>query len=280
MHLPSTSTGEQPPPSISGPQDLSTGGSVSSFVAAAQDQSVDSSRRMRSRRGPDYRLRGLDLSRLDQGEAPARRARRVLPRRRYRRRLVVRWILVLVVAGLAALVLRMSVFQPFSVPSAAMVPTLQMGDRILVVKSSGLAGPIHSGDIVVFRHPKLFACDTGQDQVGDLVQRVIGVPGDTIWSVGNEIYIDGKRLNEQGWYDSKYGQVGSTPVLRTKIPSGRYFVMGDNRSNSCDSRVLARSPDRRLSARCSPSSCAAATRTFTCSEAATPRFKRPDTVRS
>ena len=238
MHLPSTSTGEQPPPSISGPQDLSTGGSVSSFVAAAQDQSVDSSRRMRSRRGPDYRLRGLDLSRLDQGEAPARRARRVLPRRRYRRRLVVRWILVLVVAGLAALVLRMSVFQPFSVPSAAMVPTLQMGDRILVVKSSGLAGPIHSGDIVVFRHPKLFACDTGQDQVGDLVQRVIGVPGDTIWSVGNEIYIDGKRLNEQGWYDSKYGQVGSTPVLRTKIPSGRYFVMGDNRSNSCDSRVF------------------------------------------
>jgi len=64
------------------------------------------------------------------------------------------------------------------------------------------------------------------------------VPGDTIWSVGNEIYIDGKRLNEQGWYDSKYGQVGSTPVLRTKIPSGRYFVMGDNRSNSCDSRVF------------------------------------------
>jgi len=253
MHLPSTSTGEQPPPSISGPQDLSTGGSVSSFVAAAQDQSVDSSRRMRSRRGPDYRLRGLDLSRLDQGEAPARRARRVLPRRRYRRRLVVRWILVLVVAGLAALVLRMSVFQPFSVPSAAMVPTLQMGDRILVVKSSGLAGPIHSGDIVVFRHPKLFACDTGQDQVGDLVQRVIGVPGDTIWSVGNEIYIDGKRLNEQGWYDSKYGQVGSTPVLRTKIPSVGISSWVTTVRTHATRAYSAQSPDRRLSVRCSPS---------------------------
>ena len=119
-----------------------------------------------------------------------------------------------------------------------MVPTLQMGDQILVVKSSRLAGPIHGGDIVVFRHPKVFACNTGPDQVGDLVQRVIAVPGETIWSVGNKIYVDGKQLQERGWYDSKYGQVGSTPILRTRIASGQYYVMGDNRSNSCDSRVF------------------------------------------
>jgi signal peptidase I len=70
------------------------------------------------------------------------------------------------------------------------------------------------------------------------VQRVIGLPGDTIWSVGSKIYIDGRRLHERGWYDSKYGQVGSTPILRTRVPPGEYFVMGDNRSDSCDSRAF------------------------------------------
>jgi len=119
-----------------------------------------------------------------------------------------------------------------------MNPTLQVGDRILVVKSSRLAGPIHLGDIVVFRHPKVFPCKASKDQSLDLVQRVIGVPGDTIWSVKNRIYINGQQLHEPGWYDLSYGQVGSTSIHRIKIPFGRYFVMGDNRSDSCDSRVF------------------------------------------
>jgi len=151
---------------------------------------------------------------------------------------VVKTVLVLTVAIAAAVFLRTSVVQPFSVPSAAMVPTLRAGDRILVVKSSRLAGPIQSGDIVVFRHPSVFPCSTGGDQSGDLVQRVIGVPGDTIWSVGNTIYLNGHRLRERGWYDAKYGQVGSTPILRTELAPGEYFVMGDNRSDSCDSRAF------------------------------------------
>jgi signal peptidase I len=130
------------------------------------------------------------------------------------------------------------VIEPFSVPSAAMAPTLQVGDRILVLKSSRLAGPITSGEIVVFRHPALFLCRAAQSQSSDLVQRVIGLPGDTIWSAGNKIYIDGRRLREQGWFDSKYGQLGSKPIQRMTVPSGRYFVMGDNRSNACDSRTF------------------------------------------
>ena len=193
---------------------------------------------VRSRRGPDRRLRGLELGRQDTDEVPVRPARKDRPRRRRRRRLVTKWVLVLTVATFAAVLLRVSVVQPFSVPSAAMVPTLQVGDRILVVKSSRLAGPIQSGDIVVFHHPKLFPCSAGRDQSGDLVQRVIGLPGDTIWSVGNKIYIDGQQLYERGWYDSKYGQVGSTSILRTKVPPSEYFVMGDNRSDSCDSRAF------------------------------------------
>ena len=123
---------------MNGPQTHRQGLSFD-LVAPDYAERVDSPSRLRSRRGPDYRLRGLDLGHLE-GEAPARHVGKVRPRRRYRRRLLVRWVLVLVVAGLAAAFLRMSVLQPFSVPSAAMVPTLQMGDQILVVKSSRLGG--------------------------------------------------------------------------------------------------------------------------------------------
>jgi len=149
---------------------------------------------------------------------------------------------VLIVAVLAAVLLRAMVVQTFSVPSAAMVPTLQAGDRILVVKTSRLAGPIQSGEIIVFRHPSSFPCRTSQEEGRDLVQRIIGLPGETIWSVGNKIYRDGQLLHERGWYDSKYGQVGSVPIRRTVIPPDRYFVMGDNRSDSCDSRAFGTIP--------------------------------------
>ncbi len=165
-------------------------------------------------------------------------ASRVRPSRRKYRRLLAKWIVVLSLATLAAVFLRVSVFQPFSVPSVSMLPTLQVGDRILVVKSSALEGPVRGGDIVVFRQPRLLACSTGEGQAGDLVQRVIALPGDTIWSDGNRIYVDGRELHERGWYDALYGQLGSTPILRTKIPLGQYFVMGDNRSDACDSRAF------------------------------------------
>jgi len=149
---------------------------------------------------------------------------------------------VLVVVVLAAVLLRVAVVQPFSVPSAAMMPTLHSGDRILVVKASRLTGPLQSGEIIVFRHPSPFLCSTGQEAGQDLVQRVVGLPGETMWSVGNKIFINGRKLHERGWYDSKFGQVGSTPIRRTKIPPGRYFVMGDNRSDSCDSRAFGTIP--------------------------------------
>ena len=147
-------------------------------------------------------------------------------------------LVVVVTATLSALVLRAVVVQPFSVPSAAMTPTLQSGDRIVVVKSSTIAGPIHRGDIVVFRRPSHFPCRATQSGNGDLVQRVIAVPGQTIWSAGKKIFLNGHALSERGWYDAKYGQVGATAIKRTTVPAGRYFVMGDNRSDSCDSRVF------------------------------------------
>ena len=233
MRLPFPNTVGKTPSSIGEAADP-LGGLVSDFNGGNENPTNTT----RPRRDPDYRLRGLDLGGRETDEASPRKVTQRRQRRGRRRRLLVRWVAVLTVAVLAALVLRVSVIQPFSVPSAAMIPTLQTGDRILVVKSRLLAGPIRTGDIVVFRHPKFFPCTTAREQSPDLVQRVIAVPGNTIWSAGNKIFIDGKRLSEPGWYDRKYGQVGSARILRTKIPPGKYYVMGDNRSDSCDSRAF------------------------------------------
>ena len=135
-----------------------------------------------------------------------------------------------------ALLLRAFVVQPFSVPSAAMSPTLQTGDQILVVKSSLLANPVARGEIVVYRPPNSFTCRPGGRAAQDLVNRVVGLPGETIWSANNTIFVDRHRVDERAWFNPTLGHLGSTPILRTKIPPGDYFMMGDNRTDSCDSR--------------------------------------------
>ncbi|MGA3215824.1 MAG: signal peptidase I [Acidimicrobiales bacterium] len=234
MQIPVPSNAAQPPSSL----DISSdpmGGHAAGFTGSPQDPT---SAPFPVRRGSDRRLRGLDLGSQHLEDATSRQARRKLPRRRHRRRLLVEWVAALTVAVLAALALRASVVEPFSVPSAAMMPTLHIGDRILVVKSSRLAGPIRGGDMVVFRRPNAFPCSTGRNKASNLVERVIALPGNTIWSAGRHIFIDGAQLNERSWYWTKYGQIGSTPISRMTIPPNHYYVMGDNRSDSCDSRAF------------------------------------------
>jgi signal peptidase I len=160
-------------------------------------------------------------------------------KRRKRRRLLIEWLVVLAVAAAVAVLLRAFVVQAFFVPSPSMVPTLQVGDRILVVKTTLLTGPVSRGSIVVFKHPTYFPCNAGpDDNIQDLVKRVIGLPGETISSVNNTIYIDGKALSEPGWYRAGYPEVGPTQIAKQVIPKGDYFVMGDNRTDSCDSRTF------------------------------------------
>jgi len=158
-------------------------------------------------------------------------------RRRRRKRLLIEWTVVLAVAAVVAVLLRAFVVQAFFVPSPSMVPTLQVGDRILVIKMSLLTGPVQRGSIVVFHHPAVFPC-SGGDDVEDLVKRVIGLPGETIYSSGNTIYINGKPLHEPGWFRAGYAEVGSTPIAKQIVPIGDYFMMGDNRTDSCDSRIF------------------------------------------
>lgn len=147
---------------------------------------------------------------------------------RSKRHRPLRSLLVLVVLAAAlALLLRLFVLQTFWVPTGSMEPTLRPYDRLLVVK---LGYTVGRGTIVVFRQPPADTADTSHD---DLVKRVIGLPGQTIWSVGNAVYIDGRPIAEP-WLP-KGTQLGMA-IRRQTIPKGDYFVMGDNRTDSDDSR--------------------------------------------
>ncbi|HYY19240.1 MAG TPA: signal peptidase I [Streptosporangiaceae bacterium] len=158
--------------------------------------------------------------------------------RRGRVRAVAEWGGVLLIAVLLAAGLRTLVFQPFSIPSASMVPTLDVGDRILVQKAFFNWHSVHEGDIVVFKHPPADTDCSGPEGT-DLVKRVIALPGQTIYSSGNDIYVNGRRLPEN--YLPKVDPLGpaipgasaSDPY---RVPAGEFYVLGDHREISCDSR--------------------------------------------
>ena len=150
--------------------------------------------------------------------------------------------MVVVVAVLVAILLRTFVVQTFFIPSGSMEPTLQIGDRILVNKLSYDLHGVHRGDIVVFSRPPAENC--GGPEVNDLVKRVIGLPGDVLSVSGGHVYVDGKRLARVVAARLRTGhrparvRRGTTPTWTRpyKVPANDYFVMGDNRSDSCDSR--------------------------------------------
>src|SRR5579859_5728283 len=117
------------------------------------------------------------------------------PRRRRRRwRALAETATLILVAVLLAGLLRAFAFQTFYIPSSSMVPTLGVYDRILVQKAFFSSRDVREGDIVVFGHPPLDDCPGPQN--GDLVKRVIALPGQTIYSSGNNIYVDGHLLSE------------------------------------------------------------------------------------
>jgi signal peptidase I len=139
---------------------------------------------------------------------------------------------VLIVSALAiALLIKTFLFQAFFIPSDSMVPTLKTNDRVIVNKLSYDLHKVHRGDIIVFKAPP------GVDpSVKDLVKRVVALPGETVeGKKDGHVYINGKVLVED--YLPKDVKPGpSFPAI--KVPPDSYWVMGDNRSNSRDSRFF------------------------------------------
>ncbi|MBU9279327.1 signal peptidase I [Burkholderia multivorans] len=192
---------------------------------------------------------------------------------------------------LAVFVVRSFIVEPFKIPSGSMVPTLLVGDFILVNKFEyGLRMPITNtkitqgsplarGDVVVFRYPK--------DESVDYIKRVIGLPGDTVAYQDKQLTINGQPVPEtplpdyfdderqnyakqfeetignkknailnnpavppfvMGAYDYPYRDnctYNSRGVI-CKVPPGHYFMMGDNRDNSADSRYWGFVPDKNI----------------------------------
>ena len=144
------------------------------------------------------------------------------------------------IAILLALFIRAFVVQAFKIPSGSMEPTLLVGDHILVNKFLyGIKLPYvqstlipisepERGDIIVFIYPK--------DKNKDYIKRVIGVPGDRIDIQGRQIFINGQLFDDKyGHYDEKAGNPYRAYGPEV-VPEGHYFVMGDNRYHSADSR--------------------------------------------
>jgi signal peptidase I len=155
-------------------------------------------------------------------------------RRRWKRALAETTITILVAVLLAGFV-RTFVFQPFWIPSSSMVPTLAVYDRVLVQKAFFSWRDVREGEIVVFSHPPLDNCPGPQE--GDLVKRVIALPGQTIYSSGNSIYVNGRLLAEP--YLPHYDPLGPPIASRQhpyRVPPGEFYMLGDNRADSCDSR--------------------------------------------
>jgi signal peptidase I len=150
------------------------------------------------------------------------------------------------IAVLLALVIRQFAVQAFTIPSGSMMDTLLIGDYILVnkflygaeipfldVHLPGLRAP-ERGDIIVFKYPN--------DETRDFIKRIVGVGGDTVQVRDNRVWLNGAPFGEP------YARAGSFPATPPThcgylyaceplhVPAGSYFVMGDNRDNSQDSR--------------------------------------------
>jgi len=184
------------------------------------------------------------------------------------------WIESLVVIVLIAAVIRSFIVAPFVIPSSSMVPTFEVGDYLFVSKYNyGLRVPFtdiqwlksdaERGDVVVFDYP--------EDRSKDYIKRIVGVPGDVIEYRNNSLFVNGKKmpLTELGVHSYFMGNHAvdvsglfeedltgiKHHVLRKdysirdgkwKVPAGKYFVLGDNRNNSRDSRFWGFVPQEYL----------------------------------
>jgi signal peptidase I len=152
------------------------------------------------------------------------------------------WLVTIVGAILIVLAIKQWVVNPYRIPSSSMEPTLHcarpapgcessFSDRVLACRFCYRLWSPKRRDIIVFRTPDRAIQDCGSG--GVFVKRLIGLPGE-LWAERNGyVYINGKRLDEPYVRDERRDSETHPPQ---RIPPGRYFMMGDNRTGSCDSR--------------------------------------------
>jgi signal peptidase I len=153
----------------------------------------------------------------------------------------IEWVLLIVAALVIALLVKTFLFQAFYIPSDSMVPTLKKNDRVIVNKLSYKLHKVHRGDIVVFTTPKGPDGEPIDKDIKDLVKRVIGLPGETVSEKNGHVLINGTALKESYL---PAGTVSDCASFQPQcfptgpLPADRYWVMGDNRAGSRDSRYF------------------------------------------
>lgn len=165
------------------------------------------------------------------------------PRSRGQRwlRATIEWVLVIGGALLVAFLVKTFLVQAFWIPSPSMESTLQEDDRVLANKLADEISDLNRGDVVVFE--RVEGANSGPDDVKDLIKRVIGLPGDEVEVNGGVVYVNGTRLDES--YLDEGTETDRMPEPFT-VPEGHIFVMGDNRSNSHDSRMFGPVPEENI----------------------------------
>ncbi len=144
------------------------------------------------------------------------------------------------IALVLAFLIRTFIAEPRYIPSDSMVPTLHTGDRLLVEKVSYIFNPPHLGDIIVFQPPEeLQRKGYPKDQA--FIKRVIGEPGEIIRVNAGKVYINGESLQED--YIAEPPNQPFPPVV---VPENEFFVMGDNRNDSNDSRYWGFLPRKNI----------------------------------
>lgn len=180
---------------------------------------------------------------------------------------------------LVVLLIRSFVVEPFTIPSGSMIPTLEVHDFILVNKFTyGLRLPITNtkivsfgepkrGDVMVFRYPV--------DPRQNFIKRVVGMPGDTVLQYEGRLYVNGELVDQKLISDKRQGAVREKRLLENmggqwhqvrqelqpnalggwhqrspdnmwQVPKGHYFMVGDNRDNSSDSRFWGPVPESHI----------------------------------
>ena len=156
-------------------------------------------------------------------------------------RTAIEWVVLIGGALVIALLVKTFLFQAFYIPSDSMVPTLKTNDRVIVNKLSYKLHSVHRGDIVVFKTPKGPDGKPIDPTIKDLVKRVIALPGETVGEKDGKILIDGKPLKESYLPKGTVSDCNGFPAHcfpSGPIPPDRYWVMGDNRTQSRDSRYF------------------------------------------
>jgi signal peptidase I len=140
-------------------------------------------------------------------------------------------IIILALALGLALFIRAFIAEPRYIPSESMLPTLEVGDRLIVEKLSYYTHLPHRGDIVVFAPPPQLQ-EQGFEADQAFIKRVIGLPGDTIEIKGGHVFINQELLTE-----AYIAAAPNYPMSTMVVPPAQLFVMGDNRNNSNDSHI-------------------------------------------